>query len=211
MIHSILLFVYLVIKRINLSIVVTVRKLQKGKVFTSVCHSVHRGAGVGLSACWDTHPLPGQTPGGVCHSACRDTHPRANIPGRHPPAVTAAEGTHPTGMDCSNYRLQRSCEDYVFTGVCLSTGGGVCLSACWDTTPQEQIPQSRTPPEQTPPAQTPSRADTPQDPPSRHPPAADTPPPGADTPSPFQETATAVDGTHPTGMHSCYDMCLICT
>ena len=25
------------------------------------------------------------------------------------------------------YRPQRSCEGYVFTGVCLSTGGGVCL------------------------------------------------------------------------------------
>ena len=83
------------------------------------------------------------------------------------------------------YRPQRSCEGYVFTGVCLSTGGGgVCLSAWWDTTPR-----SRHPPEQTPPGpDTPPRADTPQ---SRHPweqtpPVADTPlgpdPPGADTP-----------------------------
>ena len=33
------------------------------------------------------------------------------------------------------YRPQRSCEGYVFTGVCLSTrGGGVCLSEWWDTT-----------------------------------------------------------------------------
>ena len=59
--------------------------------------------------------------------------------------------------------------------------GGVCLSACWDTTPLweqtplEQIhtPWSRHPPEQTPPW-------------SRHPPGADTPPEqtplGADTP-----------------------------
>ena len=72
------------------------------------------------------------------------------------------------------YRPQRSCKGYVFTGVCLSTGG-VCLSACWDT-----------PPEQTPPQSRPSQ--------SRHPPGADTPPqeqthhprsrhsPGADTP-----------------------------
>ena len=37
---------------------------------------------------------------------------------------------------------------------------------------------------------------------SRHPPEADTPPPpGAD---PLPETATAADGTHPTGMHSCF-------
>ena len=42
---------------------------------------------------------------------------------------------------------------------------------------------SRHPPEQTPSS-------------SRHPPGAD-PPPGA-------ETATAADGTHPTGMHSCF-------
>ena len=32
------------------------------------------------------------------------------------------------------YRPQRSCEGYVFTAVCLSTGE-VCLSACWDATP----------------------------------------------------------------------------
>ena len=39
-------------------------------------------------------------------------------------------------------------QGYVFTGMCDSVhGGGVCLSACWDTTPQ-----------------------------SRHPPGADTPP-----------------------------------
>ena len=48
------------------------------------------------------------------------------------------------------YRAQRSCEGYVFTPVCLSTGE-VCLSACWDTnppppragTPQEQAPSSQ--------------------------------------------------------------------
>ena len=27
------------------------------------------------------------------------------------------------------------CEGYVFTGVCLSTGGGICPIACWDTYP----------------------------------------------------------------------------
>ena len=65
-----------------------------------------------------------------------------------------------------NYRPQRSCEGYVFTGVCLSTRGeGVCLSA--DSPP---------PPE----------ADTPH---VRHPPTSDTAlvrhPPGADTPQKF--------------------------
>ena len=35
-----------------------------------------------------------------------------------------------------------------------------------------------------------------------NPPEVDTPPPGADPPR--EQTDTAVDGTHPTGMHSCY-------
>ena len=50
---------------------------------------------------------------------------------------------------------------------------------------------------------TPGKADTPPPPPGSRP-----PPPGkAGTPLarrlPYQETATAADGTHPTGMHSC--------
>ena len=104
------------------------------------------------------------------------------------------------------YRPQQSCEGYVFTGVCLSTGGGgVCLSACWDTTPPQgadtplgaDTPKSRHPPgadtpreqthppEQTPPQsrhpreQTPPRADLPEQTP---PLGVDTPPPRADTP-----------------------------
>ena len=32
-------------------------------------------------------------------------------------------------------RPQRSCEGYVFTPVYRSVHGGVCLSACWDTSP----------------------------------------------------------------------------
>ena len=92
--------------------------------------------------------------------------------------------------------------------------------------PHPPSPGSRPPPppEQTHPWNRPPRADTPW---SRHPPGADTPPPeqtlhspppGADTPTPGSrhpppppeqtlpppgETATAADGTHPTGMHSC--------
>ena len=67
-------------------------------------------------------------------------------------------------------RPQRSCEGYVFTGVCLSTRGGVvCLIAYWDTTPN---PQVDTPWEQTPPR---SRAPEQTPPGSRHSPAADTP------------------------------------
>ena len=52
--------------------------------------------------------------------------------------------------------------------------GGGAVCACWDTP--------------TPLGQTPPRQDT-------HLPGQ-TPPP--------QQTATAADGTHPTGMHSCY-------
>ena len=43
----------------------------------------------------------------------------------------------------------------MFLHACVHTGGGVCLSACWDTTPPGADP------EQTPPEQTPPRADTP--------------------------------------------------
>ena len=91
------------------------------------------------------------------------------------------------------YRPQRSCEGYVFTGVCLSTPEG-CLNQCM----LGYHPPSRYPPEQTPP-----RADTPR---ADTPPRADTTPPEQTTPRsrhPPGETATAADGTHPTGMHSC--------
>ena len=76
------------------------------------------------------------------------------------------------------YRPQRSCEGYVFTGVCLSTWGGLpqCMLG-YHTPLGADPPRSRPPWEQTP------GADTPQ---SRHPPRADTPwsrhTPRADTP-----------------------------
>ena len=80
-----------------------------------------------------------------------------------------------------NYRAQRSCgQGNIFTPVCHSfcSQGGVCLSACWDTTPPNQIP---TPPDQTPPP----RADTPPDqtptPGSRHPPGSRHTPPKEQT------------------------------
>ena len=80
----------------------------------------------------------------------------------------------------------------IFIGVCqkfCSRGGGVCLSACWDTPPLgADTPRSRhVPPLNRPPpgADTlPSGADTPQEqtppPGSRHPPEQT--PPGADIP-----------------------------
>ena len=84
------------------------------------------------------------------------------------------------------YRPQRSCGKVMFLhlSVILSTGGGGCIPACtWATTPLGRHP--------------PPQADTPC-PPARH--------PRVDTPSgrhPPQQAATAADGTHPTGMHSC--------
>ena len=96
------------------------------------------------------------------------------------------------------YRPQRSWAKVMFlqASVILSTGG-VCLSACWDTT---------TPPRaDTPPGPFPPIADTPvqqppleQTPPKTNPPGPDTPP-GKQTPGYSQRAA----GTHPTGMHSC--------
>ena len=74
-------------------------------------------------------------------------------------------------------------------------------------------PPGQTPPRQKPPGQKPPRADTPwaDPPPEQIPPWADTPwadtprqtPPWADPP--VWQTATAADGTHSTGMHSCSD------
>ena len=49
------------------------------------------------------------------------------------------------------YRLQRSCEGYVFTPVCHSVHGEVYLSACWDIIPRPGTPQSRHPPQPPPP------------------------------------------------------------
>ena len=98
------------------------------------------------------------------------------------------------------YRPQRSCEGYVFTGVCLSTGG---VSASvhggmhpWELTPPPppgaDLPEQTSPLEQTPPRSRQPPEQTPPAPPgSRHPP---------------KETATAADSTHPTGMHSCCKM-----
>ena len=72
---------------------------------------------------------------------------------------------------------------FLLVSVILSTKGGVCLSACWDTTPPEQTPpQSRCPPgADTPQEQTPPGKQTPPPPGADTPPGAD-PPLGADTP-----------------------------
>ena len=83
----------------------------------------------------------------------------------------------------------------VFTPVCqsfCSQGGHVCLSACWDTHPLGRHPLGRHPPGYTPPQQTPCPVHA-----------------GIHTPRrPVHagiDMATAADGMHPTGMHSCYE------
>ena len=83
-------------------------------------------------------------------------------------------------------KLRRLCF-YTCLSVILFTGA-VCLSACWDTTPRDQAhtlpgPSTSTPQDQ---AHTP---ETRHPRPGRHPPGT---------------RHTPWDGTHPTGMHSCY-------
>ena len=94
----------------------------------------------------------------------------------------------------------------VFTGICDSVQRGVCLSACWDTTPQEQTPPedqtplgADTPPDHTPWEQTPPGSRHPQEqtpsqtrhPPwSRHPPWTRHPP---DQTPPWEQTPPRPD------------------
>ena len=90
------------------------------------------------------------------------------------------------------YRPQRSCEGYVFTPVFLSTGVEGGLPQCmlgYHPAPGPGIPRDQTP--------LPPGPDTT--------PLPEQAPPGAGTP---QQTATVADGTHPTGMHSCYRNCV---
>ena len=72
--------------------------------------------------------------------------------------------------------------------------GEVCISACWDTTPPEQAPLRK----QTPQKQTPQGRRPPQeaDLPEADPPREQAPP---------ETAADAADGTHPIGMHSCWN------
>ena len=99
-----------------------------------------------------------------------------------------------------HYRSQRSCgQGNVFTGVCLSTGGGVCLSACWDAIPPILPPPGSGRPPRT--RQTPlDQADTPPGPgrhprdeadppgPGRHPRTRETPPLGPGRPPRTRQT-----------------------
>ena len=91
-----------------------------------------------------------------------------------------AGGSHPTGM-LSCYHPQQSCEGYVFIGVCLSTGG-VCSGGCLLLGGVCSGGMSA--------------------------PGGCLLPggllPGGVCSAPPGEKVTAADGTHPTGMHSCW-------
>ena len=104
-------------------------------------------------------------------------------------------------------KLRRLCF-YTCLSFC-SRGGGVCLSACWDTTPGAGTPWEQTPPRSgTPLDQAPPGADPLEHaPPDRaHPPGADTPqsrhPQSRHPPSPPREQHCC--GRYAPGMHSCY-------
>ena len=107
------------------------------------------------------------------------------MPSRPPPPTPLAGSATDTFLktDASNfYRPQRSCKGYVFTPVCLSTGGSASVHAgippsspSHSRPPSSRHPRSRhplgadTPPERTPPWSRPLR--------SRHPhPLEQTPP-----------------------------------
>ena len=97
------------------------------------------------------------------------------------------------------YRPQRSCgQGNIFKPVChsfYSQGEGICLSACWDTTPWEQ---THHPPEQTPPGADPPGADTPWEQTPPGPPGADTHPPKSRYP-PGSRHPPPPPGADPTG------------
>ena len=103
-----------------------------------------------------------------------------------------------------NYRPQRNCKGYVFTGICLSTWGvsAQCMleyhAPRADTPPAQRPPEQAHPLEQTPPEQTPPGS---RHPPEQTPPGADTLPgpdtPRADTPWTTTPWTTAPPGPDP--------------
>ena len=111
-------------------------------------------------------------------------HPPGQIlpfPSRDPPANTlrpTPPGRHPLGRHSS-----------------------------WANTPLGRYPLGRHPQTDTPPRDTPGKTPPGQTPPPVRHPKANTPP-QVDTPSPWwtlpQQTATAADGTHPTGINYFY-------
>ena len=129
---------------------------------------------------------PGSPPG------TRQTPPRPSRPPSLPP-----DQADPPGRRLQHTVNERLVcillECILVAPVCHSVHrGGVCLSACWDTTPPgadtplgADTPQADTPQEQTPPGADPPEADTP---PEQKPPGSRHPPPWEQTPSPPADT-----------------------
>ena len=140
------------------------------------------------------------------------------MPSFHEPRLVFV---HNNNVCTFHYRPQRSCGKGMFSqaSAILFTGGvpGVSVGGGGADTPLPgQTPPGQTPQGQTPLPGTHPKAHTPR----AHTPLADTPgadiprqthhsetpleqTPQAHTPHSPQQTATAADGTHPTGMHSC--------
>ena len=140
------------------------------------------------------------------------------MPSFHEPRLVFV---HNNNVYTFHYRPQRSCgkgmfsqaSAILFTVGCVpgvSVGGGRRHSPPWANTPWADTPRTDTAARHTPPgthtrahtplADTPG-ADIPRQTHHRETPLEQTP--QAHTPHTPQQTATAADGTHPTGMHSC--------
>ena len=92
---------------------------------------------------------------------------------------------------CSVFTVRNEVAKVMFLQVSVCPQGvGVCPSACWDTPPGPK-------------ADTPGTKSRPPGTKSRHPPDQKQTSPRDQRQTPPRQTATAVDGTHPTGMHSC--------
>ena len=165
-----------------------------GKVmFLSVCHSVHGGGGDSKHASQVT------SLDGVCIQVVGQMPPSPRHMGYYriwstsewyasywnaillPPATKLGQG-------------------YIFTGICDSVHRGVCLSACWDTTP---LPRPGRHPHLGPGRHTPlTRQATPR---IRHAPPSDQAgsPPRAEHTGRYGQRAC---GMHPTGMQFCLEI-----
>ena len=101
---------------------------------------------------------------------------------------------------------------FLHLSVILFTGGSASVHAGYHIPPKQAPPRTRHPTDQAPPG---TRHPLDQAPPQEQAPPQDQVPPPQDqapprtrhTPS-RAEMATAADGTHPTGMHSCFHMVL---
>ena len=104
---------------ISLEFLPPANEVGEGYVFTTVCHSVHRG-GVCLSACWGRPPRE-QTPPGNRQPPEQTPPPPEQAP---PCAVHAgrygqqAGGTHPTGMHTCSQMFSLNIAEFSDKNIC---------------------------------------------------------------------------------------------